>query len=361
MTTTNGMWAPEVDETWGELPESSLYTPEGEGEGWGETGTYEQEAWGEAGAYEQEGWGELPEGSWEGEGEGWGETGTYEQEQDQFFPLIALAAKALPAIGKLVAPAIKSLIPAAKKAVGGVVQSVLGGGGRRGPRRPPRRMPRPPMAAPAAPMAAPAGRPLGRPFRPARRATVSSLLARLSRMLGEGEQIAAETEAQFFGVNEFQGELAANENAHEAALTEVLAAEAAHTESESEAQALLGSALPITIRIMGGHEPLRRVYPALARANARMVRGIRRSGPAGPQLLRLSPSIQRRTVASLLAAQRAGRRVTPQMVAPVMAGQAARVLGTPHICGRALVRNTTIRQGTVAPSGRRVRRRPAGA
>ena len=49
--------------------------------------------------------------------------------------------------------------------------------------------------------------------------------------------------------------------------------------------------------------------------------------------------------------------MTPALVAPVMAGQAARVLGTPHICGRALVRNTVIRRGTVAPAGRMVRPR----
>jgi hypothetical protein len=38
-----------------------------------------------------------------------------------------------------------------------------------------------------------------------------------------------------------------------------------------------------------------------------------------------------------------------------MAGHAARVLATPRIAGRAIARNTIIRQGTVAPAGRRVR------
>jgi hypothetical protein len=227
------------------------------------------------------------------------------------------------------------------------------GGGRQ---RPTPQAPPPPAGYPAPPSWQP-GRPAGR----RRRATVSSLLNRLSRILGEGEQAAQAAETEFFGASEFQGELAGHETAHEAALTEVLAAEAAHTESEGEAAAWAGSTLPITIRIMGGQRALRPVYPALTRANARLVRGIRRSGPDGPQLLRLVPSIQRRTVGSLLAAQRAGRPLTPQLVAPLMAGQAARVLGTPHLCGRALVRNTTIRQGTVAPAGRRVRQRPAGA
>jgi hypothetical protein len=185
--------------------------------------------------------------------------------------------------------------------------------------------------------------------------TVAGLFRQLSRIFGEAETEVTEMEAELFGVNEFEGELSAHETAHEAALTEVLAAEAAHTESESEAEALLGAALPITITIMGGRRPLRRVQPTLARANARLVRSIRASGPSGPQLLRAVPAIQRRTIASLKVAQRAGKPITPTMVARVMAGQAARVLSTPTIFGPAVTRNTAVRQSTVAPAGRRIR------
>ena len=158
-------------------------------------------------------------------------------------------------------------------------------------------------------------------------------------------------------MNEFEGELAPTGPAHEAALTEVMAAEAAHTASESEAEALLGAALPITITIMGGRRALRPVYPTLVRANQRLTRSIRNSGPAGPQLTRLVPAIQRRSVASLRAASASGRRITPDLVNRVVAGQAARVLGTPHICGPALVRNASIRHATVARPGRPVIRR----
>lgn len=207
--------------------------------------------------------------------------------------------------------------------------------------------PAPGMPGPRPPLAP---RPLG--YR--RRATVASLLRQLASVLGEGEAETAEVEAALFGANELEGELASHEQAHEAALTEVLAAEAAHTESESEAEALLGTALPVTIRIMGGTRTLRPVLPTLARANTRLVRSLRRSGPAGPQLLRVVPAIQRRTVASLRAAQRQGRPITPSLVAQVMAAQSARVLGTPQLTGRAIVRNTAIRQSTVAPARRPV-------
>jgi hypothetical protein len=46
--------------------------------------------------------------------------------------------------------------------------------------------------------------------------------------------------------------------------------------------------------------------PTLVRANARLVRSLRRSSSAGSQLLRTVPAIQRRTVATLRAAPRSG-------------------------------------------------------
>lgn len=182
-----------------------------------------------------------------------------------------------------------------------------------------------------------------------RRATVSSLLRQLANVLGEGEVAASQLEANFFGANAAEGELAGNELAHEAALTEVLAAEAAHAGSEREAQALLGSALPITIRIVAGTRPLRPMVPALVGSNQRLVASLRRSGPRGRELLRLVPAIQRRTIATLRAAQRSGRPINPSIVAPVMAAHAARVLGVPRIAGPVLMRNTAIRRGTVPP------------
>jgi len=189
------------------------------------------------------------------------------------------------------------------------------------------------------------------PLSAARRATVAGLLRQLSALFGEGESEAEALEAELFGANEFEGELAAHEIAHDAALTEVLAAEAAHAEDEGEAEALIGMSLPITIRIMGGQRALRPVLPTLVRGNARLVRSLHRGGPTGRQLLRAVPAIQRRTIASLRAAMRRGQTITPALAARVLAGQAARVLGTAPILGRSLIRNTAIRQSTVAPVG----------
>jgi hypothetical protein len=276
---------------------------------------------------------ELQEQEWEQpesqEREGGGEA-------DPFLSfLLPLAAKALPSIGQALLPAVRQLIPQAAQAIGTTVTNLL---------------PSPAAAAGAsgpvgAPSRAPGGAHSGR-----QRAL--RLIRELHGMVLRGEAEAEAAENALFGTG--SGELeSGHPDADEAALTEVLAAEAAHTASEAEAEALLGAALPITIRIMSGRGQLLRVTPALVRANTRLVHGLRRSGPAGPNLLRLVPKIQRNTVATIKQQQRSGRPVSPSMVAPIMAAQATRVLGTPRKCGPALVRNAVVRQRTVAPAGRR--------
>jgi hypothetical protein len=257
-----------------------------------------------------------------------------------------LAAQALPAIEKAVLPAIRQLLPAAAQAIGSTVNSILpssGSAAGSGGFKPAIAPPRPSVARPQAPIGAHAGR---------QRAL--GLIRELHGLVLRGEAEAEAAESALFGSG--QGEFeTGHPNADEAALTEVLGAEAAHTASEAEAEALLGAALPITIRIISGRRSLRHVTPALVQANSRLVRGLRRSGPAGPHLLRLVPKIQRNTVATLKHQQRNGRPVSPSKVAPVMAAHAVRVLGTPHKSGPALVRNAMVRQRTVAPAtGRRI-------
>jgi hypothetical protein len=170
-------------------------------------------------------------------------------------------------------------------------------------------------------------------------------------LLREGAQAAIQLEAEFFGTNEAEAEVGQSEAAQEAALMEVLAAEASHSESESEAAALVGAALPIGLRALGASRSLRYIIPTLVFANARLVRLLHRRGPAGRRLLRLVPTVLRWTIASLGAAQRAGRSVTPALALQIMAGHAARILGTPRLCVRVIVRNAVIRQRTVAPGG----------
>jgi hypothetical protein len=256
------------------------------------------------------------ESTYEAEDEWAAAEGPYEPSfEDETGPFVGgVEARAAPRLARAAIPAVRRLLPAARRAIPGVVRCVVGAAG--------------PQASTA-----------------------------MDGLLQEGEATAAAFEAQYFGDGETDGEVADDELAHDAALTEVLAAEAAHTESDTEAQSLLGAALPLTITIMGARGPMYRYLPILIRTNARLVRGMRGSGPAGPQLSRLAVPIQRRTIASLAAAQRAGRPVPPVMVPRVMAAQAARVLGSPRIAGPALVRNTAVRRWTVAPAGQSVRPR----
>ena len=148
-------------------------------------------------------------------------------------------------------------------------------------------------------------------------------------------------------------------------LTEVLAAQAAEASHESEAEAAIGATLPITITIMGGRRALRRVMPVLATANGTLARTLRRQGgPAGGNLLRTIPAIQRRAVASLHAAARRGQPITPQLAVRTFAAAASRTLSNPPAVARAITRNIALRQ-TVAPPHRGAPRangaRPNGA
>jgi hypothetical protein len=160
-------------------------------------------------------------------------------------------------------------------------------------------------------------------------------------------------EAEFFGSNEAEAEVANTEAAHEAGLTELLAAEATEATTEAEAEAMLAATLPITITIMGGRRPLRPVMPTLAQANGRLVAILRRQGPAGRQLLRLVPTIQRRAVATMRAAARSGQPVSGPLAVRAMAAATHSVLNNPRTVQRALTRNAVLRQRVAPPRPRR--------
>ena len=162
-----------------------------------------------------------------------------------------------------------------------------------------------------------------------------------SQLLKEGEAEASALEANLFNP-EALGEIGSAEGSYEAALTEVLAAEAANSTSESEASSIIASILPITITIMGGRRAVRPVVPALAQANRRLVRVLRRQGPVGSQLIRTLPAINRRAVGTLRAAARTGRPITGPLAVRAMAGATRRVLGNPSVLRRALSRNAAV-------------------
>ena len=174
-----------------------------------------------------------------------------------------------------------------------------------------------------------------------------------SHLLKEGEMESMEMESEFFGSNEAEAEVANNEMAHEAALTEFLAAQAAEANTEAEAEAAIAATLPITISIMGGRRALRPVVPILAQATGRMTRMLRQQGPAGQQLLRTVPTIQRQAIATLKAAARAGQPINSATAINALASATNRVLGSPQRVQSAIVRNAVLRQRTAPPTPRR--------
>ena len=174
----------------------------------------------------------------------------------------------------------------------------------------------------------------------------------VGQLVKEAEAEAESMEATHF-VGEGEMEVSNTETAHEAALAEVLAGQAAEAATEAEAESMISAALPITITITpGARRATRRVLPVLTQANRRIVRAIRSSGvPDARQVLRVMPAIQTRTAIALRNAQRRGIRVTGPLATRVMATVARRVLNNTPLVARTIARNVAIRH-TLAPSHR---------
>jgi hypothetical protein len=170
----------------------------------------------------------------------------------------------------------------------------------------------------------------------------------LDPLLQKGERYSRSKEAEFFGSQPTVVTVANTRIAREAALTEVLAAEASHTESESEAAAFIGTLLPISLRIMEGYQLLRPVLPVLLAATARLVSFLHRHSLDSRRLLRLVPTILRQTVASLIAARSWGCPLTSALVGCVLAAHTRRVLANAKLVDRSITRNALIRISTVA-------------
>jgi len=173
------------------------------------------------------------------------------------------------------------------------------------------------------------------------------------RALREGEMAANEVETEAFGGSHGEAEVGSSEVAHEAALAELLAAEAAEATSEAEAMSAIAATLPLTITIMRGGSVVRPVVPVLTQGTARLARCLRKRHPQGRQLLRTVPTIQRRAVGTIVAAARNGQPVTAPLAVRSMAQATRSVLGNPRRAQTAVNRNVVLRQRTAPPSPRR--------
>jgi hypothetical protein len=119
-----------------------------------------------------------------------------------------------------------------------------------------------------------------------------------------------------------------------AALMEHYGHAAAEAESEAEAEAFIFPLIPLAAKMLApqiGRLVMRRAAPHLVRGVSRAVRTLRRNPQTRP-LVRVMPSIVRRTVVDLGRQAQAGRPVTPQAATTALARQTGRVLSDPRQC-----------------------------
>jgi hypothetical protein len=170
----------------------------------------------------------------------------------------------------------------------------------------------------------------------------------LKTALWDGEKSATYLEAEWFGYFATELEISPDAVAYDAALSEVLAAEASHAHSEREATAFVGAVLPITIHMIGRQRVVLPLTPALLNTTVRLAHLLFHRGPAGRRLLRLIPSILRRTLISLHTARQLGYPLSSPLVGQVMASHTNKVFGNPRLVSQLITRNAVIRQRTVS-------------
>jgi hypothetical protein len=119
------------------------------------------------------------------------------------------------------------------------------------------------------------------------------------------------------------------------AMLEHLGHAAAATESEAEAEALVGSMVPLAARVVPqASTAIMRATPGLVCGLAGVVRTLRRD-PATRPLVRVVPAIVRRTATAIGQQTNQGASVTPQAAVRTLARQTARVLGDPRQAAQA--------------------------
>jgi hypothetical protein len=153
----------------------------------------------------------------------------------------------------------------------------------------------------------------------------------------EGESgLLQEDAPQAFGLDSFTDSLA-----------ESLAVQAAETDSEADASALLGG---VTIHIVTrAPVSVRRVSPVLLRSGNRLGRFLRRRRRTRP-LVKAIPKIQKTAVKMLATHAAKGGKVTPKIAAKAMAKATAKTLGTPKAAAKSLANNAVKSRRVAAPN-----------
>jgi hypothetical protein len=182
-----------------------------------------------------------------------------------------------------------------------------------------------------------------------------------TQLLREGEmEYEDEFEGEWEGEDEFEGEFEAPPVTAQHAQAEMMAAIAARTPSEAEAEAMIGAALVSSLSPRD-RAALRRVLPHMIRGVAILARILRRRRITRPAI-RTIPTIVHRTARTLSQRAAAGKPVSPRTAGQVMARQTQRVLGNPRATAAAMQHNVRAARAVARPAARmRQPRRLAGA
>ena len=136
---------------------------------------------------------------------------------------------------------------------------------------------------------------------------------------------------------EWEGEFELNpvRRVYPDALMEHLGHAAKDAETEAEAEAFVGALVPLAARLIPRIAPaIMRAAPGLIRGAASVVQSIRRN-PATRPLVRMMPTILRRTVADIARQTPPGATIAPAAAVRALGRQTAQVLASPQICSQA--------------------------
>ena len=157
-----------------------------------------------------------------------------------------------------------------------------------------------------------------------------------ANLLGESEYEGALGEAEWESEAEMEAVME-GPLTEQQALGELMAAAASKAVTDMEAEAQIGSSSVIVLSPEDRHA-LRAVLPALNRGTAVLTRILRRRYETRP-MVRVVPTIVKRTAVVLRNRANAGYPITKKAAARAMASQTRKVLATPSICTKAVVRN----------------------
>ncbi|HYV40005.1 MAG TPA: hypothetical protein VE988_30245 [Gemmataceae bacterium] len=143
---------------------------------------------------------------------------------------------------------------------------------------------------------------------------------------------------------EFEQELNPVRRIYPDALMEHLGHAAKEAQTEAEAEAFIGALIPLAARLIPRVAPaIMRAAPGLIRGAAGVVQAIRRN-PATRPMVRMLPTILRRTAADIARQSRGGVAVPPAAAVRALGRQTATVLASPRQCSLAWRRSRALDQ-----------------